>query len=170
MKMPEASVDEDHFQSALEHQIRFAWKVAVMKTVAIPHAMNEPADNHLRLRIPRAYQRHANASFRRRQHVHRDDYAAFFARFLARSFFSRASSLRTLSLETVNTARTALSNFSHGVLPGTSGGGGGFTFSIVSILEQVIRWTPACCVRVRARQPLTNPFGSWNRLIPILHK
>ena len=45
---------------------------------------------------------------------------------LGRVFFSLASSLKIVSFGTASTVRTALFKRSHGVLPGTLGGGSGF--------------------------------------------
>jgi hypothetical protein len=47
-------------------------------------------------------------------------------RLVVRCRFSLASSFRTLSFGTLNTARTALSRRFHGVLPGTNTGSRGF--------------------------------------------
>ena len=66
MLMPEAAVYEDHLSEPRENEIGRAGKVSPVKAKPETHAMNKPADDHLRLRI-----RLANTTHTRTQRVSR---------------------------------------------------------------------------------------------------
>ena len=60
--VPKTSVHEDYFACSREDDIRRARQVFRVQSISIPHAMNESANDHLRLGVPAPYGRHVAAS------------------------------------------------------------------------------------------------------------
>src|SRR6185437_13719876 len=70
MLVPEAAVDEDHLAAAGKHQVRRAGQVAAVQTVAVAGAVDQAADEQLRLSVLAADARHDRASLRFGERVH----------------------------------------------------------------------------------------------------
>jgi|SRR5579871_4833947 len=68
--VPEAAVDEDDLTLGTEHEVGSPRKVGLVQPIAVSHAMNEPPDQHLRLRILRAHQTHLLAAVASAHIVH----------------------------------------------------------------------------------------------------
>jgi len=60
--VPEAAVDEKHRFSAREHQIRLAWQIFHVQTVAKSHTMEQFPHAHLGLRVPALDAGHVEAA------------------------------------------------------------------------------------------------------------
>jgi hypothetical protein len=60
--MPKAPVDENRLLPRYEGEVRMAWQITSMKTVPESKAVDQSADEHLRLRVLGADQTHLGAS------------------------------------------------------------------------------------------------------------
>jgi hypothetical protein len=69
MHMKKAAVYEDYFPPASEYQIRLPREIFTMQAVAIPHGVDQGADNHLRSRIPASDARHIVSPLVRGQNI-----------------------------------------------------------------------------------------------------
>jgi len=62
--MPKAPMYEDYHLPGAENKVRIARQVPRVETVAVAHAVNQAANDHLRLRVSVADAGHTLASFR----------------------------------------------------------------------------------------------------------
>jgi hypothetical protein len=62
--MPKASMYKDYHLPGAKNKVRIARQVPRVETVAVAHAVNQTANNHLRLRVSIADSGHTLASFR----------------------------------------------------------------------------------------------------------
>lgn len=63
MPVPETAMDKHDRPPQGKHHVRPSGEVAAMEAISIPHAVNQPADNHLRLRVNGTDKRHSAAAF-----------------------------------------------------------------------------------------------------------
>jgi hypothetical protein len=125
MQMPKAAMNENHFRLRSENHIWATRQILPVQPVSVPHPVNQPANQKFWLCILRPNQAHSDATLGWAKRVHR--YCGFGLRCLrARAFLRITLSAVSDSFDTLNTFRTALSNRSQGVFPGTSGAGEGF--------------------------------------------
>ncbi len=71
--MPETPVNEHHSLQPRKNEIGTSWKLTNVQTIAISHAVNEPADDHLRRRVPLRNGRHDARADPSAHNVHRTD-------------------------------------------------------------------------------------------------
>jgi hypothetical protein len=62
MTMPKAPVDENHLSAFSKNNIRAAWQIFQVKSVAVAHAVHKAPHYHLRPRIATTYLCHAGTS------------------------------------------------------------------------------------------------------------
>ncbi len=70
MPMPETPVNEHHTLQPRKNEIGTSWKLTNVQTIAISHAVNQPAHDHLRRRVPLRNGRHDLTALLCRDHVH----------------------------------------------------------------------------------------------------
>ncbi len=68
--MPETPVNEHHSLQPRKNEIGTSCKLTNVQAIAISHAVNEPAHDHLRRRVPLRNGRHHPAAFRCTHDVH----------------------------------------------------------------------------------------------------
>src|SRR5579884_203799 len=61
--MPKASVHENNALSSGQNNVWSPGKITLLQSVAVPEAMEVPADNQLRISVACPYARHKRASF-----------------------------------------------------------------------------------------------------------
>jgi len=67
--VPETAVDKDHLAMTRQHNIRRARQLSPMQAESVSHAMNRPAHDDLRLRVPATDARHAEPALFSIQHI-----------------------------------------------------------------------------------------------------